>query len=207
MKLLKSKKAIGVDDLFPLLFAIIVFIFIIMLFTYSHSKEKEAINFDVAEIKREIESLDHFNKFLTKEIPYDLNQGYTNLPAEIKTTSMADFIKYYYLETDSQNKEAHYSKILSEMQTIFDPLESCYINRNNVKLKRGFQIFITEDLTESSYGISVKTDRKFESQNFAQDQIKNTIIEPTALPNSKILYLVFKESGVNAVGDKLCPIK
>ena len=206
MKLIKSKKAIGVDDLFPLLFVIIAFIFIILLFTYSHSKEVKEINEDLTQITREIESYDLLNKFLSTEVSINLNAGHTNLAAEIKTTNMADFIKLYYLEEDSENKKAHYSKIQFEMENMFNPLEYCYIE-NDIKLKRGYLIFITEDPTERAYGTSVAKDRKFPSQTYAQDQIKSIIVQPVALPNSRILYIVFKESGLNAVGDESCPIR
>ena len=198
MKLINSKKAIGVDDFFPLLFAIIAFIIIIMLLSYSHGKEAKEITYNANNEIRELESYDLFRNFLSKEISVD--------SIEIKTINMADFIKIYYLERDSSNEGSYYSKILFAMQEMFNPLEYCYLE-NDIKLKRGYQIFITENPDEKGYGTSVATDRKFSSETYSQDQIKSTIVQPVALPNSAILYIIYKESGLNAVDDKSCPIR
>ncbi len=206
MKLINSKKAIGVDDLFPLLFAVVAFVVIILLFTYSHSKEANAINEDVSKVKGEIESYNLLHTFLAQEISFDLNRGYSNAPPEVKELSMADFIKYYYLEKDQLNKKAHYSRILTEMQYMFDPLEYCFINPNGVKVKRTYYIFMTKDLDESTEWEEKVKDRIFRSQSVGLLGLYNTlIIYPLPLPDSRVLYIKFF-LGYD-IAKKSCPIR
>jgi len=114
MKLIKSKKAIGVDDLFPLLFVIIAFIFIILLFTYSHSKEVKEINEDVTQITKEIESYELLNKFLSTEVSIDLNAGNTNLPIDIIRMNMAELIILSYYNPIYKNTLIRESELILE---------------------------------------------------------------------------------------------
>jgi len=207
MKLFNSKKAIGVDDLFPLLFIIIAFVVIILLFTYSKSKEEGQVNTDVFKIRGEIDTYNVLYEFLSKEIYLDLNEGYSNLPADIKTMTVEEYISYYYSEEDSNNKENHYSRLLLYMQDFFNPLEYCYLHPDGIKVKKGYMIFITEDPTESWQGTSLKTSRKFASESFDQYLVGNKIIYPLPLPDYRILYIIFMESSIYAKQDKSCTLK
>ena len=204
--MINSKKAIGVDDLFPLLFTVVVFIFIIMLFTYSHSKEKEAINLDVQKIMKEVEGYNLLHTFLSQKISFDLNLGHSNMPGEIQELDMADFIKYYYIEEDPLNKDAYYSRIQNNLENMFDPLEYCYINPYGVKLKSTYFIFITEDLGESHSEWEEKVkDRTFKSQSADVGLYHNWVIRAIPLLDSKILYIKFFMGWI--IAPKTCPVK
>jgi hypothetical protein len=202
--MIKSKKAIGVDDLFPLLFTVVVFVFIIMIFTYSYSKESEQINFAVSQTQGEIESYDLLNKFLSQKIFFDLNEGYSNLPAEIRVITMEEFIRYYYIEENPPNKESYKSKIQINMENMFNPLEYCSIATGGRKEKKAYLIHLTEDVTETYWDVNENEGRMFKSQSYRTGWDNIVIDYALPLPDLRILYIKFKIAGIRAEGDKSC---
>src|SRR3989338_1327934 len=191
-----------VDFWIFILFIVVVIIFF-LIFSLSEEQIKSTIKSKIGDLDSQHILFD----YLRTPIWVDLNEGQSNKPIILKKMAIADLITLYYIEKDENNEKRFYKIILEQTKSIFDPLEYCYSNPYNVKVRKGYAIFITEDPNEDYTGTARKKDRKFRSKSFHESLVDKKIIEQLPLPSSKVLYAIFLESSINAERDKSCLIR
>ena len=90
-KLLKSKKAIGVDDFIPLMFTLAIFIIILIFASFSQSSSERAINEDISFTKETIEATDNLLNFLQMPIEnFDINFQKADKSIILKDITISD---------------------------------------------------------------------------------------------------------------------
>ena len=115
-KLLKSKKAIGVDDFIPLMFTLAIFIIILIFASFSQSSSERAINEDISFTKETIEATDNLLNFLQMPIEnFDINFQKADKSIILKDITISDLIVLSY-------KEDNYEYLEEKSKEFFDPI-------------------------------------------------------------------------------------
>lgn len=115
-KLINSKKAIGIDDFIPLIFAVLVFLFAVIFLFASDKSDKEDQKEDIQSIQEEIYAADNLMNFL--QLSY--NEDLTN--ADLAIAAVASL--------SAESKE--YKDFEQKAKDFFDPLYS--VNEDMWKL-------------------------------------------------------------------------
>lgn len=104
-KLFKSKKGIGIDDLIPLLFTIIVFVIVIFFLNINNANKKRDADLNAKIIMDTIKAEQKLLDFLEKKVEVDK-----------KTITIADLIRLYYYE------EKHKDILVEEIKNMLNSL-------------------------------------------------------------------------------------
>ena len=184
MKFLKSKKGIGVDDLFPLIFALIVIVVVVSFFVLSPEVAKAKNNDLAAKDILLIQSQDNFNRFLKTSFFID------SLGEEM---NMAELFVQYYVEQDDSKKEEYKGFLIFRTTEILNRLEHSYENEAGVTLIRAFMIHLTDDHSEAFNQGSIMVDSEFKSGSAGEEWSRLKLVQPVPLPNGNILYILWLE--------------
>ncbi len=104
-KLFKSKKGIGIDDLIPLLFTIIVFVIVILFLNINNTNKKRETDLNAKIMMDTIKAEQKLLDFLEKKVEVDK-----------KIISVADLIRLFYYE------EKHKDILVGEIKNMLNSL-------------------------------------------------------------------------------------
>ena len=202
MKIFKSKKGIGVDDLFPLVFALIVIVVVVSFFILApkvtQDKNDKLAEKDILPLKSDA----IFNYYLQKEIPID-SIG--------KKISTAELLTLYYIEEDKTKKEEYKGNLDWLTIDFLNNLEYCYKANKITTVFRGFIIAFSKDPPpETTMPFTPGLEYLFQSKAASKKDMDIThmssISQPLPLPNGDVIYVAWIEtarrvSWVGTAGD------